>query len=82
MFLRREDAKIVSGGAPENINQNIVNRFTPHDECKEGIQLDEHVVELIDLLRRRLFRQQKQGHVGGEWVRKLHLQADVTIELL
>ena len=44
-------------------------------------QLDQDVVELIDLQRRRLFRQQNQGHVGGEWVRKLHLQADVTIEL-
>ena len=44
-------------------------------------ELDQHVVELIDLQRRRLFRQQNQGHVGGEWIRKLHLQADVTIEL-
>ena len=45
-------------------------------------QLDEHVVELIDLHRCRLFRQHKQGHVGGEGGRKLHLQAEVTIELL
>ena len=49
---------------------------------EESKQLDQHVVELIDLQRGRLFRQQKQGHVGGEWVRKLHLQADVAVELL
>ena len=44
--------------------------------------LDQHVVELIDLQRPRLFRQQKQGHVGGEGILNIHLQADVTIELL
>ena len=49
---------------------------------EETNQLDKHVVELIDLQRRRLFGQQKQGHVGDELVRNLHLQADVTIELL
>ena len=81
-MVTREDTKTSNRGAPENINENLVNRFTSNVECKQGIQLDQHVVELIDLQRRSLFRYEKQGHVADELSLKLHLQADVTIELL
>ena len=47
---------------------------------EETNQLDQPVLELI--VRCRLLRQQKQGHVGADGGRKLHLQAEVTIELV
>ena len=68
---------------PQRISRRLLaivaSRMMRREETK---QIAQHVVELIDLQRCRLFRHKKQGHVGGEGIRKHHLQADGPIELL
>ena len=61
VFVAKEDPKIVRRGAPENISDKLLSRFTEHDAkmrylCHSGLELSRERFDVVDPQHPNLIR--------------------------